>query len=587
MPPDAAAPSIAYFSMEIGLESGMPTYSGGLGVLSGDTLRAAADLRVPMVGVSLAHRKGYFAQHLDAAGQQAEAAADWQPEATLTPANPVVTVTVEGRPVRVRAWRYVVRGLDGHEVPVYLLDTALPENHAWDRTLTDHLYGGDRRYRLAQEIVLGFGGVALLQALGYDRAHYHMNEGHSALLTLALLEQQTQGRGLAQASDEDLEAVRARCIFTTHTPVPAGHDEFPKDVASQLLGPELVRTLEARGWLVNERLHMTLLALYFSRYVNGVAMRHGAVSQDMFPEHTIRAITNGVHSATWTSPAFQALYDQHMPEWRHDNHYLRYAMGLPLHEIDKAHAQAKRELCQEVERRTGTRLDETLLTLGFARRATPYKRADLIFHDPERLRAIARYAGGLQILYAGKAHPSDEPGKAMIRRIFEAAAALGESPRVLYLEGYDMALARQLCAGVDVWLNTPRRPQEASGTSGMKAALNGVPSFSILDGWWVEGHIEGVTGWSIGHGQEPSGDDSGEIGDLYDKLERVIVPLFYGQPARFTEIMRSTIALNGAFFNTQRMMRQYLMNAYFPATSCPAPNGALDRAAAPTGAPPA
>jgi starch phosphorylase len=284
----------------------------------------------------------------------------------------------------------------------------------------------------------------------------------------------------------------------------------------------------------------------------------------MFPHYPINAITNGVHAVTWTAPSFRTLYDRRIPEWRYDNHYLRYAVGIPLHEIQQAHAEAKRELLDEIEKRTGVRLNQAAMTLGFARRATPYKRADLLFYDLDRLRGIARRVGPLQIIYAGKAHPWDEGGKVIIRRIFEAAAALGDAARVLYLENYDMALARHLCAGVDLWVNTPQRPLEASGTSGMKAALNGVPSLSVLDGWWIEGHVEGITGWSIGDGQEPPDDPFGEVTLLYAKLEHVILSLFYGRPSAFAEVQRATIALNGAFFNTQRMLTQYLRNAYFP-----------------------
>jgi len=558
--------TVASFSMEVGLEPTIPTYSGGLGVLAGDTLRSAADLQVPMVGVSLLHRKGHFRQQLDAVGKQTEHPVEWRPEDHLELQSPVVLVTIEGRTVHVRAWRYTVRGISGHAVPVYLLDTALPENTPRDQTLTDHLYGGDDRYRLCQEVVLGMGGVAILQALGHDaEVHYHMNEGHSALLTLALLEQQTAGRELAAVTDADLEAVRSQCIFTTHTPVHAGHDKFSMNLVQEILGNERSAALETLQCCVDGALNMTYLALRFSRYVNGVAMRHGEVSRDMFPHYPINTITNGVHAVTWTSPPLQALYDRHIAQWRFDNLYLRYAMGIPVHEIEQAHARAKRDLLDEVDLRMGVRLDDTVMTLGFARRATPYKRADLLFTNLERLQAMTRHVGPLQILYAGKAHPGDEEGKAMIRRIFKAAAALGEGVRVVYLEDYNMALAQRLCAGVDLWLNTPRRPEEASGTSGMKAALNGVPSLSVLDGWWVEGHLEGVTGWAIGDGHEPLSDPSMEVTSLYDKLERIILPLFYGRPAAFAEVMRSTIALNGSFFNTQRMVSQYVSNAYFPA----------------------
>ncbi len=559
-----SADTIAYFSMEIGLDAAIPTYSGGLGVLSGDTLRAAADLGLPMAAVTLLHRKGYFRQHLDAAGNQSETPTVWMPEEVLEPLSPRVTVTIAGRSVQVCAWRYVVRGVFGHTVPVYLLDTDLAENSPWDRTLTDHLYGGDSYYRLCQEVVLGLGGAMMLRALGYDRVQpYHMNEGHAALLTLALLEQQTAGSSWHAVTDEDVETVRQRCVFTTHTPVPAGHDHFPLDMVRQVLGKGWTAFLEKANCCLHGTLDMTYLALYFSRYVNGVAMRHGDVSRGMFPDFPIDAITNGVHAVTWTAMPFRNLYDHHIPGWRYDNFYLRYAVKIPLFEIQYAHAQAKRDLLELVQQRTGVRLDEAVLTIGFARRAAAYKRADLLFSDLERLQWMTRHVGPLQVIYGGKAHPQDTAGKALIRRIFAAAAGARETMQTVYLENYDMGLARDICAGVDLWLNTPQRPQEASGTSGMKAALNGVPSLSVLDGWWLEGHQEGVTGWAIGDEQASSEDPSREVASLYDKLEQVILPLFYRQPEEYAKVMRSAIALNGSFFNTQRMVFQYLRNAYF------------------------
>jgi glycogen phosphorylase len=556
--------TIAYFSMEIGLDTSIPTYSGGLGVLAGDTLRAAADLGLPMAAVTLLHRRGYFRQRLDPVGNQLESPMAWVPEEVLESLSPRVTISIEDRSVQVCAWRHVVRGVFGHIVPVYLLDTDIDDNSPWDRTLTDHLYGGDSHYRLCQEVVLGLGGVMMLRALGYDRLQpYHMNEGHAALLTLPLLQQQTAGKGWYAVTDEDVEAVRQLCVFTTHTPVPAGHDRFPLYLVQQVLGREWTAFLEKANCCPNGMLDMTYLALYFSRYVNGVAMRHRDVSRGMFPRYSIDAITNGVHAVTWTAMPFRNLYDHHMPAWRYDNFYLRYAVSIPLSEIQYGHAQAKRDLLELVQYRTGVRLDEALFTIGFARRAAAYKRADLLFSNLDRLRWITGHVGPLQVIYAGKAHPQDHAGKALIRRIFAAAAAVGETMRVVYLENYDMALARDICAGVDVWLNTPQRPQEASGTSGMKAALNGVPSLSVLDGWWLEGHQEGVTGWAIGDGQEPGEDLSHEVASLYDKLEHVILPLFYQQPTQYAKVMRSAIALNGSFFNTQRMMLQYLRNAYF------------------------
>jgi starch phosphorylase len=311
-------------------------------------------------------------------------------------------------------------------------------------------------------------------------------------------------------------------------------------------------------------LNMTYLALHHSRYVNGVAMRHGEISRGMFPGYPINSIANGVHAATWAAEPMRRLFDRHIPEWRLDNLYLRYAGSIAAAEVLEAHAECKRQLIEEISRRSGIRFEPRALTLGFARRATAYKRADLLFTDMDRLRRIARTAGSIQIVYSGKAHPRDEAGKELIRRVFAAAEALhGEIP-VVYLEDYDMDLARMLCAGVDVWINTPQKPQEASGTSGMKSAINGVPSLSILDGWWLEGCIEGITGWAIGEdGGQPS-DWGREAASLYDKLEYVIGPLFYQRPLAFAEVMRSAIALNGSFFNAQRMVFQYLRNAYLP-----------------------
>jgi glycogen phosphorylase len=564
-----ARSTVAYFSMEICLEQAIPTYSGGLGVLAGDTLRSAADLGVPLVAVTLLHRKGYFEQHLDPSGQQTEQPVHWSPEKVLEPVDAQSTVLIEGREVQVRAWKYTVKGVRGHEVPVYLLDTNLPQNSEWDRTLTDTLYGGDEHYRLCQEIVLGMGGAALLLSMGIDgETIYHLNEGHSALLTLQLLERELDGRQHFELDDSDLESVRQRCIFTTHTPVPAGHDKFPIDMVRHVLGDERVALLEGCGGVHEGMLNMTYLALHLTRFVNGVAMRHRDVSRGMFPGYPINSITNGVHAVTWTGPEYAALFDRRIPEWRRDNLYLRYAVGIPLQEIREAHAASKRILLDEIARRTGQQLDPSVMTIGFARRATPYKRADLIFSDIDRLTQIARTVGKIQIVYGGKAHPHDGGGKDLIRRIYSARERLGDMVKVVYIENYEMSVAAQMVAGVDLWLNNPMKPLEASGTSGMKAALNGVPSFSVLDGWWVEGHVEGVTGWSIG-GPDAEGDPSRDAVDLYIKLERVILPLFYGLPFAYAEVMRAAIALNGSFFNTQRMVRQYIHNAYFP-TGIPA-----------------
>lgn len=556
---------VAYFSMEVGLEPDMPMYAGGLGILAGDTLRAAADLCVPMVGVTLVHRRGYFRQELTDDGWQSEHPAPWAPERRLDPVDARVEIPLEGRSVYIRAWRHAVRGETGHHVPLLLLDTDLPENADEHRGLTDHLYGGDARYRLCQEAVLGLGGVAMLRALGWrDVAIYHMNEGHSALLALALLEEREARLAVGGVPDRAaIEAVRRRCVFTTHTPVAAGHDRFPMDLVRHVLGSERAERLERAGCAADGELDMTRTAIRLSGSVNGVAMRHREVTREMFPGHRIGAITNGVHAVTWTSPPMRAVFDRHIPEWRVQNANLRYAVDIPVEEITEAHRASRIRLLNEIERRTGQRLDPDVLTIGFARRAAPYKRASLAFSDLDRLRAISRDAGRLQFVFAGKAHPGDGVGREMIHHVHEAARALGNDLPVIYLEDYDMRLGALLTAGVDLWLNTPRQPLEASGTSGMKAALNGVPSLSILDGWWVEGHVEGVTGWAIGgdwSGGEP--EDDADAAALYDRFESVVIPTFYSRPEEYARMRRSAIALNGSFFNAERMLLQYAVHAY-------------------------
>jgi starch phosphorylase len=416
-----------------------------------------------------------------------------------------------------------------------------------------------------------------------------MNEGHAALLTLDLLGAEAEKAGRTAIRGEDIEKVRSKCVFTTHTPVPAGHDRFPmefftrvfpgrtefldlKDASSADL---MKRALQAGQDFAGVQdaarqgasLNMTQLALGLSTYVNGVAKQHGETSRQMFPEVPIEAITNGVHAGTWTSPAFQQLFDRYIPSWREDNYSLRGALGLPAEEVWASHLIAKHELLEEVRKKTGLNLEPEVFTIGFARRATGYKRADLILSDLDRLREIAKNAGQFQIVFAGKAHPNDGGGKDIIRRIFKAKKALRKNIPVVFLDDYNLDLGGKITSGVDLWLNTPQFPLEASGTSGMKAALNGVPSLSILDGWWVEGHIEGVTGWSIGESRRAAGgsaptDNQAEAESLYTKLESVILPLYYTERARFLGVMQHAIAINGSFFNTQRMVQQYITDAY-------------------------
>jgi len=430
--------SVAYFSMEIGIDERICTYSGGLGVLAGDTIRSAADLKVPMVAVTLLYRKGYFRQRLEADGWQQEEIASWAVEALLEEEPARTRVLVEGRIVHLRAWRYDVKGIDGYTVPIYFLDADLPENSEWDRGLTQTLYGGDDHYRISQEVILGIGGVRMLRALGYNYiSPFHLNEGHAALLTLELLDETAKGAGRESILQEDVELVRNQCVFTTHTPVPAGHDKFPLALARKVIG-DRDDFFGLEGVLYEgATLNMTYLALRLSRYINGVARKHGEVSRLMFAGYAIDAITNGVHASTWVSGPFRDLFDRTIPFWRKDNFSLRYALSIPM---------------------------------------------------------------------------------------------------------------------------------EASGTSGMKAALNGVPNLSVLDGWWIEGHIEGLTGWSIGastRGKGENRDHSLDAPSLYDKLEYAVVPLFYHDHRSFMDMMAYSIAINGSFFNTQRMVQEYVLNAYF------------------------
>jgi starch phosphorylase len=548
---------VAYFSMEVALSNDIPTYSGGLGVLAGDTLRSCADLEVPVVAISLVHRRGYFRQELRG-DSQVEHDSTWEPETLLRELEPRVGVDIEGRVVQVRAWRFDIVGSSGYIVPVLLLDTDVSENRLEDRHLTDRLYGGDARYRLMQEVVLGVGGVRLLRAIGCTGLRtFHLNEGHAALAPLELLRAQDETDGW------DFRPVRNQTVFTTHTPVEAGHDQFDPPLVSHVLGEFIGReVLDMLGG--RDRLNMTHLALNLSHYVNGVALRHREISSELFPRYEIHQITNGVHARTWTSAPFVALFDRHIPGWRDDPLMLHNGVALRPDDVWDAHQRAKDALLEVVSRRTGRRLRREVLTVGFARRATAYKRGGLVLTDLAALREIAA-AYPLQFVFAGKAHPNDQAGKKGITSILQAARQLGEDVPVIYLAEYDLGLALDLVAGVDLWLNTPLRPFEASGTSGMKAALNGVPSVSVLDGWWREGCVEGVTGWAIGPPEPIHGNTDAsraDAADLYRTLRHIIAPLFYKDRAGWVRVMRQCIALNGSFFNTHRMVRQYVAHAY-------------------------
>lgn len=556
---------IAYFSMEIGLTTEIPTYSGGLGVLAGDTIKSAADLKLPLVAVTLLSRKGYFKQTFNKDGWQQENAVEWSPEDLLELLPGKVLVTIEDRDVKVQAWLYRVKSPTGGELPVLFLDSDIPGNLAEDRKITDQLYGGDKTYRLKQEIVLGIGGARLLKTLGFQVRKYHLNEGHASLLTLELLNDHRLP--VEDTWDErdswDTRSVQEKCVFTTHTPVEAGHDHFSYETVKKIMG-EVVPLGLLKELAGEVEFNMTMLALNLSHYVNGVAKKHGEVSQALFPGFEIHAITNGIHPFTWASPYIMTIFDKYLPGWANEPELLVRVDVIPDADIQDAHAGAKAYLFQYIEETTGVRLDPDILTIGFARRATAYKRANMIFTDPERLLKIG--AGKLQLIFGGKAHPNDEQGKQMIQEIKKQAEFFGDRLRIIYLPNYNIDVASRLIPGVDLWLNNPLRPLEASGTSGMKAALNGVPNFSVLDGWWIEGHIEGITGWSIGpspteittivnHSDE-------DVQNLYEKLEKTIMPLYYEDREGWTRVSKNAIGKNAYYYNTHVMMRRYVTEAY-------------------------
>jgi starch phosphorylase len=547
-------PRVAYFSMEIGIKSNIPTYSGGLGVLAGDVIRSSADLRIPLVAVTLLSKEGYLKQRITSEGVQLAYPEEWDPSKFMTLLPATVTVRIGEEDVKVGAWVYNQESMTGGVVPVLFLTTDIDGNVKRDREITNFLYGGDEEYRLKQEIVLGIGGVKILEALDINIKKYHMNEGHSSLLTLELLKR----------NDMNADKVKNLCVFTTHTPVESAFDKFPYDLVSRVLGSELPQEVLIK-YGGSAQLNMTLLALNLSKYTNGVTEAHMEYSRKIFPGYNIQEITNGVHSYTWTCQYFRDLFDAYIRGWANEPERLVRVDSIPNNELWTAHTKAKQDLIKYVDEKVGVGLDIGTLTLGFARRATEYKRATMIFSDLEKLEEVDR-EGKIQLVFAGKAHPRDEMGKMLIKDIYRYIELLKNKVEVVYLENYDMEMAGKMTSGVDIWLNTPLPPYEASGTSGMKAAHNGVVNFSVLDGWWIEGCVEGLTGWAIG----PSPDQKineverrkRELADLYNKLEYLIIPKFYEERDSWIGMMRNSIGKIAYYFNSHRMMRRYATDAY-------------------------
>jgi glycogen phosphorylase len=560
--PSDAKYKIAYLSMEIALESDIKTYAGGLGVLAGDTLRSASDLELPMLAVTLLSDKGYFKQKINKNGEQISLDSKYN-FLKLEKLPNVVKVKIKNDTVSVGVWVYYIKNKTKYPVPVYLLDTNIKTNKKEYRELTGRLYGTGREYRFMQEIVLGRGGVKILKSLGHKYIEkFHINEGHGSLSAIEIFLNSKE-----RSNAKKLEEARRKCVFTTHTPVDAGHDKFPLDL---VLKHQKDFPHKLKGLVSEDKVNMTKVGLYFSNFINGVALSHQVISSKMFPGFSIHAITNGVHSETWTSDEFKKIYDKYIPNWRNSSMSLRNVFSIPLSVLWSAHQKNKEIFFNYIYKKQKIRLKKSVFTIGFARRFTGYKRSNLLFNDVERLVKIHKNVGKIQIVYAGKAHPSDEDGKKMIKEILEIKEKYKKDIKIVFLEGYDMDLAKMMISGVDIWLNTPLPPNEASGTSGMKAAHNGVPHFSTLDGWWLEGYLRDKTGWAIG---EKKGIkviknlNKKDADSLYDVLEKRIIPRYYKKPNKWKETMANTIAINASFFNTERMLQQYIQENYFVSES--------------------
>lgn len=555
---------IAYFSMEIAINNAIKSYAGGLGVLAGDTLKSAADLSTPMLGITLLSNQGYFKQEINKKGEQIEKADNYNYK-KLKKMVAETSIYIGKDKVKVIAWEYIIKGCSSYQIPVYFLDTDLKENKEEYRKLTGTLYGGDKKYRLRQEIILGRAGVKILPILGYKNIYkYHLNEGHAALAAVELFNQKkSKSFVLSSKNTEDIISdIKSKIVFTTHTPIKAGHDIFDLKLIKE---DQKDFPFKLKGLIKRNKLNMSHLAIYFSSYVNGVAYSHQKISTKLFPGQDIAAITNGVHSRTWTCDEFKKLYDKYIPNWRNCSLSLRNAFNIPPKEIWQAHQAAKKKLITYIEKKKKVKLQANIFTIGFARRFTGYKRSTLLFHDMEELIKIHNEVGKMQIIYAGKAHPSDDNGKEMILEIHKLIEKYKNDINIVFLDNYDMDIAKILIPGVDIWLNTPLPPNEASGTSGMKAAHNGVPHFSTLDGWWLEGFINRKTGWAIGERRdtlEPKELNKEDATDLYYRLKYRILPRYYNNPNRWRETMRHTIAINASFFNSERMLQQYAQDAY-------------------------
>lgn len=538
-------PKVAYFSMEIALENEIKTFAGGLGVLAGDILRSASEKKIPMIGVTLLNKNGYFKQIINDKGKQEEFP-DKSNYSKLSLLSHKIIIKISNDTVLIRAWKYLLKSGDGLEIPIYLLDSDWPENREKHRRLSENLYDGDLRKKLKQSIVLGRAGVKLLNKLGYKDIKIHLNEGHGALAAVELFLNSKKTK-----NKDRIKEVKKRIVFTTHTPIPAGHDIF---FGEFLLKYQPDFPKHVKGLIENDTINFTKLALFFSSYANSVSLKHQKVSQKMFPQYKIEAITNGVNSLFWTSEEFKELFNKFIPSWKENNSLLSRANKIPLNEIKEAHLKAKRRLINFIEEKKGIKFKDDVFIITFARRFAPYKRPSLLLDDLNSLKKINKQVGKIQIIYAGKAHPKDEVGKTLISEVNKRIKKISSEIKIVFLENYDLEMAKLLVSGSDLWLNNPVAPNEASATSGMKAAHNGVPQVSTWDGWWPEAYHKGKTGWTI--------KEKDETNNLYELLSKEIIPLYYKKPEKYLKICRQAISLNAAKFNTQRVIMDYLKKVY-------------------------
>ena len=541
--------TVANYVMEMGIKNEIPTYSGGLGVLAGDAAFSFADLGLPAVFVTLLYKKGYASQQLDKSAGQIDLDASWDYKRLLTPLGTYVDLELAGKVQKVGAWQFLVSGR--RDVPVLFLDTDVEGNDPAIREISDRLYGGDHWHRLMQEMVLGIGGYRMLRALGRAVDIHHLNESHAALLVVELMREY-----------REISEVKMRCVFTAHTPVPAGYDAF-----SLTMMKEAFKHYDWVDWEAEAtsegKIDLSRLAVKYSSVTNAVSLKHSYVSRRVLNHGKVEHVTNGVYYRRWIHDELKKLYDKHIPGWEEAPTLMTRAMELPTDALRNAHLQAKSEVIDMLYRATGKQFSKEHLTVGLAKRVTAYKRNDLILTDLDKLDAIAEKRGPIQVILAGKAHPRDDAGKAMLRNILdkiEEAGTKTDKVRIAYLENYDMSTAKALVAGCDVWLNNPRRPLEACGTSGMKAAMNAVLNFSVYDGWWLEGGVEGVNGWGIGR-RAPWGDltedGDSDLQDLYNKLSESILPTYYNEKDKWWTMGKNSIATVGPIFNSYRMINEY------------------------------